>query len=293
MIAMGDDNGKVAVAQVPKDGLTENLSQAAVDLGQVHGKKCTLVEFHPSAASILATGSFDRTVQLYNIETQAKICSYDKLGDNIYSLKWNKDGSQLAVTAKDKKLRIFDPRNMEDDAMSVIDAFEGSKSSKVFWIPRLNWIGATGFSKQAKRELKLWDLRDLSKTIYSNKIDQASSVLMPHWDDDNGVLYLPGKGEGTVQFGEIINDNKRFYPLGAYRNPDPQKGGGWVPKRALDVWKCEVQRFLKLTSKAVRPISFIVKHCSILFCLSCLINVFHLCSKNVFTILFYFISFLL
>ena len=147
---------------------------------------------------------------------------------------------------------------MVDDAMQVINVFDGSKSSKVFWIPRLNWIGSTGFSKQAKRELKLWDLRDMSKALYSNKIDQASSVLMPHYDDDNGVLYLPGKGEGTVQFGEIINDNKKFYPLGAYRNPDPQKGGGWVPKRALDVWKCEVQRFLKLTSKAIRPISFIV-----------------------------------
>ena len=45
MVAMGDDNGKVAVAQVPKDGLKENLTSAAVDLGQVHGKKVTLVPF--------------------------------------------------------------------------------------------------------------------------------------------------------------------------------------------------------------------------------------------------------
>ena len=46
------DNGKIAVAQALTDGLNENLT-GAVDLGQVHGKKVTLVEFHPSAASML------------------------------------------------------------------------------------------------------------------------------------------------------------------------------------------------------------------------------------------------
>ena len=39
---------------------------------------------------------------------------------------------------------------------------------------RLNWIDATGFGKQAKSELKLCDLRDIS-------------VLMLQWDDNNGV----------------------------------------------------------------------------------------------------------
>ena len=52
------------------------------------------------------------------------------------------------------------------------------------------------------------------------------------------------------------NDNKEFYPLGAYRNPDPKKGSRWVPKRALDLWKCESQRFIKLTSEAARRISY-------------------------------------
>ena len=37
---------------------------------------------------------------------------------------------------------------------------------------RLNWIDATGFGKQAKRELKLCDL---------------CNILMLHWDDNNGI----------------------------------------------------------------------------------------------------------
>ena len=37
-----------------------------------------------------------------------------------------------------------------------------TKAEKVFFMTRLNWIDATRFSKQAKRELKLCDLRDIS-----------------------------------------------------------------------------------------------------------------------------------
>ncbi len=35
--------------------------------------------------------------------------------------------------------------------------------------------------------------------------------------------------------------------LTEYRDGTPQKGGGWVFKRGLDVMKCEVERYLKVT----------------------------------------------
>ena len=62
--------------------------------------------------------------------------------------------TQLEVASTDKKLLLFDLRSMDgDNSIQVKNAFEGTKSSQVFFIPRLNWIHATGFSKQAKREL--------------------------------------------------------------------------------------------------------------------------------------------
>merc|ERR1719192_1445960 len=53
-------------------------------------------------------------------------------------------------------------------------------------------------------------------------------------------------------------DGQEGYPLGQYRATEPQKGGGWMAKRACDVWKCEVNRFFKLTKNAIIPISFVV-----------------------------------
>jgi len=186
------------------------------------------------------------------------VSSYNDVGDNIYSLDWNYDGSLIAVTAKDKKLRIYDPRNVDSSIQVINEAFDGAKSSKVFWIPKLNWIGATGFSKEAKRQLKIWDLKNLKDPIYKTDIDQAASVLMPYFDSDNSVLYLAGKGDGSIQYYELVNNDRILYTLGVYRTPEPQKGGGWVPKRGLDPMQCEIGRFLKLTGKSVIPISFIV-----------------------------------
>ncbi|ETO24477.1 actin binding protein [Reticulomyxa filosa] len=90
--------------------------------------------------------------------------------------------------------------------------------------------------------MKIWDLRKLEKPLYENDIDQAASVLYPYFDNDNGLLYLTGKGEGNITYYELVNDDKIAYLLSAYRNPEPQKGGGWLPKRACDVWKCEIAR---------------------------------------------------
>jgi len=98
----------------------------------------------------------------------------------------------------------------------------------------------------------------MSKPIETNTIDQASSILQPMYDNDIGVLYLVGKGDGTINFYELVNDDKKLYMLGTFRDTEPQKGGGWVAKKGLDVWRCEVGRFLKLTSKSIIPISFIV-----------------------------------
>jgi coronin-1B/1C/6 len=221
-----------------------------------HAKKVALVQFNPTANSILASGSFDRSVKIWNIETAECVHTFNDMKDNVYSLEWNADGSQLAVTGKDRKLRIFDPRVADEAA--CVNAFEGTKSSKCFWISNLGWIGAVGFSKGARRQLRMWDLKDLSKPVFSTDIDQVASVLMPHYDNDIGVLYMSGKGDGTVSFGEIINDARKYYSLGSYRATEPQKGGGWIPKKACDVWKCEVGRFLKLTKNSIIPISFIV-----------------------------------
>ena len=102
---MGDNNEKVGMELLAKDSLKQDLCH----LNWIHDSKVILIEFHPSIAAI---------------ETKTKICSCDELNDAC-SFKWNKDRSRLVITAKDKKLRVFDPHNTED-------AYEDTKSCGAF-----------------------------------------------------------------------------------------------------------------------------------------------------------------
>ena len=75
---------------------------------------------------------------------------------------------------------------------------------KVF--PWKQWKAITvGFTRQSKRQFKIWDTRNLDKCIKTQDLDQASGVIMPHFDDSNNVLYLAGKGDGNIRYFEITD----------------------------------------------------------------------------------------
>ena len=72
-----------------------------------------LLSWHPVAENILASASGDETIIIWNLSTQEPVISLNVFTDVINSIAWNDDGSYLATTCKDKKLRVIDPRKGE------------------------------------------------------------------------------------------------------------------------------------------------------------------------------------
>jgi hypothetical protein len=70
------------------------------------------------------------------------------------------------------------------------------------------------------------------------------------------MLYVGGKGDGTIRYFEIVDEEPYIHFLSDYRSNEPQKGLDFLPKRACDVSKCEVARALRLNRDWVEPISF-------------------------------------
>ena len=126
LIATGSDDTKVNISKFPSEGLTENITTPEISIAG-HKKKISLIRFHPSANNVIASASYDRTVKIWNIENAACLGTMSECKDNIYSMDWNKDGSMLAVTGKDKVLRVYDPRQ-QDSAIKIEGAFGGIKS---------------------------------------------------------------------------------------------------------------------------------------------------------------------
>jgi coronin-1B/1C/6 len=120
-------------------------------------------------------------------------------------------------------------------------------------------VVTVGFTRAAKRQMKIWDVSDLSTPLASLDIDQSAGVMMPFYDADTKLLYLAGKGDGNIRYYEMVDSAPWFYNIDEFRSGVSQKGIAMCPKRGYNVPRCEIARFLKLTSKGtVDPVSFIV-----------------------------------
>jgi len=242
-----------------------------------HGKKVSFCSFNPVADGIVASVAFDQTLRIWNFQDAEQVCKIDlPEGVQVSHMKWNYNGSLIAVTCKDKKLRIYDPRTNEMVAGCKIH--EGVKASKVEWIgsnsntDECHKLITTGFSSQAERQLMVFDTRTFGKdfedveALYETPLDQGTGSLFPTFDAGTQMLYIAGKGDGNVRYFELTAEEPYLHYLDAYKSTTPQKGFTFLPKRCVDVVpKHEIMKGLKLEATAVQPVSFRVPRKSEVF----------------------------
>jgi len=258
-LACASEDCSISVTELPEDpdDMKENIINADVVL-KGHSKKIHLLKWHPTALNIMATSSWDKTIKLWNVATADCVQTYDDMKEATLSMEFNAEGSLLATTTKAKIVKIFDPRNPKE-SVAEFECSSGSKSSKIFWAESAGLIGATCYNKMAKRKLRLWDLRALDgKPVADNVLDQMTSINMPYYDSENKILFTAGKGDGSIAYYQMTGGNTVYKFISSYRSSEPQKGGCFVPKRALDTTKCEIARYMKLTKDSVIPLSFCV-----------------------------------
>mmetsp|Transcript_30731 Transcript_30731/g.86117 ORF Transcript_30731/g.86117 Transcript_30731/m.86117 type:complete len:396 (+) Transcript_30731:118-1305(+) len=223
-----------------------------------HEKRLLFVDFHPKVRGVVLTIDAGKVAKLWDVANGAR--QLQQLPSEhkglVSSAAWNHTGSLLVTTCKDKQLRVIDPRANKVVA-SVLD-HTGVKSSRVVWCGKLDRIFTAGFTKSPiNRVLHLWDPRNMDKFVCEQSLDQASSLMLPTFDEDTSVMYLNSKGEGLIRFLEIGESSIDI--LGKYQSGDPASGVAVIPKTEMDVTKCEIYRQLKLTPKGqVIPIKFTV-----------------------------------
>lgn len=78
---------------------------------QGHKRRVAYIEWHPVAENVLFSAGFDHLVIVWDVNRCEAVSVIDRHPDVIYSMSLNRDGSLLATTCKDKKLRVFEPRS--------------------------------------------------------------------------------------------------------------------------------------------------------------------------------------
>jgi len=225
-----------------------------------HKRKVGTVKFSPTANNILVTSGGDFSVKIWDIEKGKAVLAIDgQHSDLISSTEWNSNGSLIATSSKDRKVRLLDPRNQT--VAGEAESHLGVKPSRVIWLK--DRLLTVGFSKQSEREYCLWDSRSLNQPLLRQTVDTSSGILMPFFDPDTNMVFMAGKGDGNIRYFEFVDD-QLFY-LSEFKSSTPQRGLGMLPKRGVSVSECEVVKMFKLSVKVLEPISFQVPRRSDIF----------------------------
>ena len=118
-IASCSEDCTIKIWTIPDEGLNDTLVDCKKELVG-HSRKCGHILWHPCATNILASNGFDNKIIIWNTVSGEQLFVLDGFHeDTIYSMCWSYDGSVIATTCKDKKLRLFDVRAKELLAVSV------------------------------------------------------------------------------------------------------------------------------------------------------------------------------
>ncbi|XP_055055411.2 uncharacterized protein coro1cb isoform X3 [Misgurnus anguillicaudatus] len=263
VIASGSEDCTVMVWQIPENGLTSPLSEPAVVL-EGHSKRVGIVTWHPTARNVLLSAGCDNLIIIWNVGTgEAMINLEDMHPDVIFSVCWSRNGSLICTACKDKKVRVVDPRKGKIIAEKD-KAHEGARPMRAIFLADGN-IFTTGFSRMSERQLALWNPKNMEEPISVHEMDTSNGVLLPFYDPDTNVVYLCGKGDSSIRYFEITDEAPYVHYLNTFSSKEPQRGMGYMPKRGLDVNKCEIARFYKLHERKCEPIIMTVPRKSDLF----------------------------
>ncbi|XP_069574120.1 coronin-2A [Brachyistius frenatus] len=267
-VASCSEDCTVKIWDVPVCGVQQNLTKARKTLIG-HSRRVGLIEWHPTAENLLLSSAYDYKVLLWDVSQAGPVIRqpvrvvlmplHHRYPSEtlLLSASFNSDGSRLAVTSKDRRVRVLDPRT---GSILQVSNSKSHRANKVLYIGGLKMLLSTGSSPWNHRQIVLWDPDDLSEPLHEEDLDGSAGVLFPFYDPDTHMLYLAGKGDGNIRYYELSAEKPYVHFLTEYRSLLPQKGLGVMPKRGLDVSACEVFRFYRLIviKDLVEPLSMIV-----------------------------------
>ncbi|NWI67879.1 COR2B protein, partial [Todus mexicanus] len=257
IIASCSEDTSVRIWEIPEGGLKRNMTEAVLEL-YGHSRRVGLVEWHPTTNNILFSAGYDYKatspflqVLIWNLDIGEPVKMIDCHTDVILCMSFNTDGSLLATTCKDKKLRVVEPRSgrvlqVQCLCRGGLGAARAKLSSAL--CPWFGEVLAAVAAAGSVPRTGCWGLssRALSRSPFAEALNPPSPCAL--------------QGDGNIRYYEIGSEKPYLSYLMEFRSPAPQKGLGVMPKHGLDVSACEVFRFYKLVTLKglIEPISMIV-----------------------------------
>lgn len=260
VLASAGEDGRILIWNIPDNPESQVGERMPAGELQGHDRRIIDLAWHPAAENVLASGSHDLTVRLWDVVKGLEKATMAGHSDVVLDQNWSLAGDRLVTSSRDKMLRVFDPRQPNEPAQRW-QGHGGVKGIRALWVGDGPHIISTGFGRGSEREIALWDSRKVESVISLLSVDSASGPLLPYFDGDCGLLYVAGRGDGNIRYYEVSPERgaaEAFFYLSEYKSCDPQRGLAPLPKRAVKVGENEIARFIKIygSQPILEPISF-------------------------------------
>uniref|UniRef100_A0A8C3VWH4 Coronin n=1 Tax=Catagonus wagneri TaxID=51154 RepID=A0A8C3VWH4_9CETA len=254
-LAVAGEDARIRLWRVPPGGLKEVLTTPEALLTG-HTEKIYSLRFHPLAADVLASSSYDLTVRIWDLHAGVERLRLQGHRDQIFGLAWSPDGQQLATVCKDGHLRAYEPRRSPEPVQEGPGP-EGARGARVVWVCDGHCLLVSGFDSRSERQLLLFSAEALaSGPLAVLGLDVAPSTLLPSYDPDTSLVLLTGKGDTRVFLYELLPEAPFFLECNSFTSPDPHKGFVLLPKTECDVREVEFARCLRLRQTSLEPVAF-------------------------------------
>ncbi|XP_011503045.1 PREDICTED: coronin-7 isoform X2 [Ceratosolen solmsi marchali] len=261
-LAVACDDGMIRLWEIPNSGLMEPTNEPNYTI-EAHTDKIYLIKFHPLAADVLASASYDMTVKIWDLEPlisglsiKSQITLHGHT-DQIFSLAWSPCGQYVATACKAGKLRIYKPRS-SDIPIREGKGPVGTRGARVVWALDGRYLVVMGFDKVSERQILVFKSDNLNAPLNTVGLDVSPAILMPYYDEDSSTLFLTGRGDSTIYAFEVTEEAPFCCPLSHHRCASLHQGLSFLPKNKCDVASVEFASALRLTNNTIEPLSFTV-----------------------------------
>ncbi|KAH8396307.1 hypothetical protein KR222_007695 [Zaprionus bogoriensis] len=255
-LAVACDDGIVKLWLIDEGGLSEPTNTPQGEL-TAHLDKIYFIRFHPLAADVLLTASYDMTIKLWDLRTMSEKCSLSGHTDQIFDFAWSPCGKLGATVCKDGKIRVYNPRKSETPIREG-NGPVGTRGARITWALEGQYIVCTGFDKVSERQISVYNAQSLTAPLNTASLDVSPSILIPYYDEDSSTLFVTGKGDSTIYCYEITDEEPYICPLSHHRCSSLHQGLSFLTKNHCDVASVEFSKAYRLTNTTIEPLSFTV-----------------------------------
>uniref|UniRef100_F6Q854 Coronin n=1 Tax=Monodelphis domestica TaxID=13616 RepID=F6Q854_MONDO len=232
------------------------------------------IDWCPHNDSVIASASEDTTIMVWQIPDYTPvrnitepIVTLEGHSKRVGILSWHPTARNVLLSAGGDNVIIIWNVGTGEMLLSLDDMHPDVIHS-VCW----NTNGSLLSTTCKDKTLRVIDPRkgqvvanNFEEPMALQEMDTSNGVLLPFYDPDSGIVYLCGKGDSSIRYFEITDEPPFVHYLNTFSSKEPQRGMGFMPKRGLDVSKCEIARFYKLHERKCEPIIMTVPRKSDLF----------------------------